>query len=166
MNKRKHRPPVQELDSNEIIIKDGEQIANKFNKFFVNVGSNLSRAIPKSNKGPWNFIQHTTYECFCVMPVNGEEVVKIISSFKDSSARWDELKRGIIKNIKGCIAMPLAHVCNLSFKRGVFLMQLKMQIWFLCAKQEMNTCFQTIARYSATKFLKITGKTDDVYQIN
>ena len=109
----------------KLLIQRCEQIANKFNKFFVNVGSNLSRAIPKSNKDPRNFIQHTTYECFCVMPVNDEEVVKIISSFKDSSAGWDELKPGIIKNIKVCIVMPLAHICNLSFKRGVFPMQLK-----------------------------------------
>ena len=53
---------------------------------------------------------------------------KIISSFKDSSIGWDELKPGIIKNIKGCITMPLAHICNLSFKRvfkRVFPMQLK-----------------------------------------
>ena len=42
INKRKYRPPVQEFDSNGIIIKDGEQIANKFNKSFVNVGSYLS----------------------------------------------------------------------------------------------------------------------------
>ena len=66
INKRKCRSAVQEFDSNGTIIKDGEQIANKFNKFFVNVGSNLSRAIPKLNKDPRNFIQHTTYECFFV----------------------------------------------------------------------------------------------------
>ena len=50
------------------------------------------------------------------MPVNDEEVVKMISSFKDSSAGWDELKPGIIKTIKDCITMPLTHICNLSFK--------------------------------------------------
>ena len=148
INKRKYRSAVQEFDSNGTIIEDGEQIANKFNKFFVNVGSNLSRAIPKSNKDPRNFIQHTTYECFCVMPVNDEEGVKIISSFQDSSAGWDELKPGIIKNIKGCIALPLAHICNLSFKRGVFPMQLKIvknyiQNTKVCA--ECSTTFKCIA---------------------
>ena len=102
INKHRYRSAVQEFNSNGTIIKDGEQTANKFNNLFVNVGSNLSRAIPKSNKDPWNFIQQTPYECFCVMQVNDEEVVKIISSFKDSSAGWDELKPGIIKNIKGC----------------------------------------------------------------
>ena len=125
INKPKYRTTVQEFESNGTIIKDGEQISNKFNKFFVNVGSNLSRAIPKSHKDPRDFVQHTIYECFCLMPVTDEEVVKVISSFKDSSAGWDELKPGIIKNIKGCIAMPLTHICNLSFKRGIFPMQLK-----------------------------------------
>ena len=91
----------------------------------VRVSSNLSKAIPKSQKDPRNFIQHTVHECFCLMPVNNEEVVKIISSFKDSSAGWDELKPGIIKNIKDCITMPLTHICNLSFKQGMFPTQLK-----------------------------------------
>ena len=59
------------------------------------------------------------------MLVSNEEVVKIISSFKDSSARWDESKPGIIKNIKDCITMPLTHICNFLFKRGIFPAQLK-----------------------------------------
>ena len=73
INKRKYRPAVQEFESNGTLIEDREQIANTFNKFFVNVGSNLSKAIPKSQKDPRNFIQHTVYECFCLMPVNDEE---------------------------------------------------------------------------------------------
>ena len=60
-----------------------------------------------------------------MMPVNNEEVVKIISSFKYSSAGWDELKPGIIKNIKDCITMKLTHICSLSFKQGIFPVQLK-----------------------------------------
>ena len=70
LNKRKYRPTVQEFERNGTIIEEREQIANTFNKFFVNVGSNLSKAIPKSQKDPRNFIQHTVYECFCLMPVN------------------------------------------------------------------------------------------------
>ena len=51
------------------------------------VGSNLPKAILKYQKDPRNFIQHIFYECFCPMPVNDEESVKIIfSGSKDSSA--------------------------------------------------------------------------------
>ena len=112
--KRKHRTAVQEFDSNGTITKGGEQIANKFNKFFVNI------------------FCHILF--FCVMQVNDEEVVNIISCFQDNSAGWDELKPGIIKNIKGCIVMPLVHICNLSFKRGVFPCSQKLQMWFLYTK--------------------------------
>ena len=54
------------------------------------------------------------------MPVTEEETTKIIASFKDSSVGWDELKTVTMKNIKHCIAKPLTHLCNLSFKTGVF----------------------------------------------
>ena len=92
---------------------------------FVNVGSNLSKAIPKSQQDLLNFVQHTVYEWFCLMPVNDEEVAKNISSFKDSSAGWDEVKPSIIKNIKDCQRMSLTHICNLSFKWGIFHVQPK-----------------------------------------
>ena len=59
------------------------------------------------------------------MPVTDEETSKIIASFKDSSAGWDELKPVIMKNVKHCIAKPLTHICNLSFKTGVFPQQMK-----------------------------------------
>ena len=62
---------------------------------------------------------------FYVMPVTDEETANIIASFKDSSAGLDELKPVIMKNIKHCIAKPLTHICNLSFKTGVFPQQLK-----------------------------------------
>ena len=99
------------------------------------------------------------------MPVNDEEVGKIISSFKDSSAGWDELKPGIINNIKGCIAMPLAHVCNLSFKK-FFSHAVKI---CKCGSYIQNRKWKYVLKlspcFSATSFLKITGKTD-VYQTN
>ena len=92
-------------------------LSNKGNKYQTNLTSFLSIY--------QGLFQHTIDECFCLMHVTDEEVVKVISSFKDSSAVWDELKPGIIKNIKGCIAMPLTYICNLSFKMGIFPMQLK-----------------------------------------
>ena len=59
------------------------------------------------------------------MPVSDEETSKIIASFKDSSAGWDELKPVIMKNVKHCIAKPLTDICNLSFKTGIFPQQMK-----------------------------------------
>ena len=77
--------------------------------------------IPKSRKDPLNFIQHRIYTWMFLL----NQVVKIISRFKDSSIGWEELKPGIIKNAKRCVAMPLICICNLSFKRGFFPMHMK-----------------------------------------
>ena len=125
INKSKYRLSASEFKCNGKTITNRRQISEKFNKFFVNVGSNLTKNIPKSRKDLMDYINHEINECFYVMPVTDEETAKIIASFKDSSAGWDELKPVIMKNIKHCIAKPLTHICNLSFKTGVFTQQLK-----------------------------------------
>ena len=125
INKCKYRPSASEFKSNGNSITNGKQISDTFNKFFVNVGSNLAKKIPRSHKDPMGYISHGINECFYLMPVTDEETSKIIASFKDSSAGWDELKPVIMKNVKHCIAKPLTHICNLSFKTGVFPQQMK-----------------------------------------
>ena len=57
--------------------------------------------------------------------VTEKEVLNIIGNFKNSSAGWDELKPNIMKNIRFCVKMPLTHICNLSFQKGVFPTELK-----------------------------------------
>ena len=105
------------------------QMENEFLRhsisFFDNVGSNLANNIPRSHKDPTEYISHGINEWFYLMPVTEEGTTKIIASFKDSSAGWDELKTVIVKNIKHCIAKPLYHLCNLSFKTGVFPQHMK-----------------------------------------
>ena len=62
---------------------------------------------------------------FYLSPVAEAEVDKIISNFKDSAAGWDELKPSIIKTVKDSIKIPLAHIGNLSFDKGIFPIELK-----------------------------------------
>ena len=57
--------------------------------------------------------------------VTEKEVLNIIGNFKNSSAGWDELKPNIMKNIRFCVKMPLTHICNISFQKGVFPTELK-----------------------------------------
>ena len=94
INKSKNRHSASEFKCNGKTITNGRQISDKFNKFLVNVGSNLTKDIPKSRKDPMDYINQEINECFYVMPVTDEETAKIIASFKDSS---------------------LTHICNLSF---------------------------------------------------
>ena len=69
-------------------------------------------------------ITNNTYR-FILDPVSENEVLKIISNFKDSSAGRDELKPLMMTNIKESIKTPLTHICNKSFISGLFLFEMK-----------------------------------------
>ena len=66
-----------------------------------------------------------TTDLFIFDPVSENEILKIISNFKDSSAGWDELKPLMMKNIKESIKTPLTHICNKSFSSGLFPFEMK-----------------------------------------
>ena len=58
-------------------------------------------------------------------PVTEQEIYKIIDTFKDSAAGWDDLKSTMIKHIKESITTTLVHICNRSFETGIFPSELK-----------------------------------------
>ena len=100
-------------------------ISDKFNNFFVNVGTTLAKNIPLSNESPTEYMITNTTDLFILDPVSENEVLKIVSNFKDSSAGWDELKPLMMKNIKESIKTPLTHICNKSFITGLLPFEMK-----------------------------------------
>ena len=90
-------------------------ISNKFNNFFVNVGTTLAKNILLSNKRPTEYMITKTTDLFILDPVSENDVLKIISNFKDSSAGRYELKPLMMKNIKESIKTLSTHICNNSF---------------------------------------------------
>ena len=96
INKRKHNAACTKFKCNDSTITDGNDIANRFNKFFVNIGASLAKNIPVSDKQPSEYMTHNISEMFYLSPVAEAEVDKIISNFKDSAAGWDKLKPSII----------------------------------------------------------------------
>ena len=125
INKRKYRQCCTKFVSNGKTVEYGKVIANKFNDFFVNVGSSLAKTIPLSPKDPTDYMMQNINVIFNINPVTGDEITKIMGQFKDSAAGWDTLKPSVMKNIKEYVKYPLAHICNLSFFTGVFPKELK-----------------------------------------
>ena len=125
INKNKNISVNKRFKHNGKIVEDGKEIADRFNNFFVNVGSTLAKAIPQVSKSPIEYIKENLENCFYIRPVTEIEIVDIISDFKDSAAGWDELKPSVIKGIKQFIKAPLRHICNLSFSTVVFPWELK-----------------------------------------
>ena len=120
INKRKYTPVNTKFKVNGATTNDGNVIANKFNSFFVNVGTVLA-----TDKNPVDYIQQDILGTLYFDPVTENEICKIIGSFKDSAAGWDDLKSSMIKHIKESIIVPLVHICNRSFETGIFPSELK-----------------------------------------
>ena len=93
--------------------------------FFVNVGTVLDKPIPPTHRNPVDYIQRDILSTLYFDPVTENEICKIIGSFKDSAAGWDDLKSSMVKHIIESIIDPLVHICNRSFVTGVFPSELK-----------------------------------------
>ena len=105
---------------------DGEMdVAQGFNKFFTQVGPDLSNNIPDSKK---HFTDYLTEECrenFVFANITEEIIIKSTSDLKSkSSSGPDCLSSKLLREIILGIAKPLSHV-NLSFKTGFIPVELK-----------------------------------------
>ena len=109
---------------NDSVIKDGKLIADNFNRFFVNVGPNLSRLIPNSSANPADCISNNTNTIF-INETNETEILNIIRNMKEGSVGPDGISTKILKQTVTLIVKPLVHTLNLSLCQGYFPTALK-----------------------------------------
>jgi hypothetical protein len=102
-----------------------EEIANQFNKYFVNIGPDLEKHIPHNSQPPGFYLKERSTNSIFLKPVIEKEVLDVLTSLKNCSAGWDGISARAIKSAKALIVSPLVHICNLSFYNGVFPSQLK-----------------------------------------
>ena len=105
---------------------DPTQIATQFNNFFANIAPSLANKIPLSQSSHRDFMIGHHINCFYITPTSPTEVANIVYSFKKSMCEgFDGLCISPVKENIDLIAVPLSHICNLSFSYGVFPTQLK-----------------------------------------
>ena len=100
-------------------ITDDYSIANTFNNFFVNVGSDLANRIPDSPISPYKYMKTEIMNSIFLETVSPEELLEVIKGLKHSAVGYDELDAQHIKSSSSIIIQPLLHICNLSFTHGV-----------------------------------------------
>ena len=96
--KRKTSSPPDYFDINGEYITDKDKISNGFNKFYVNVGPNLCKSLPKHNVNPMSYLKQRNSNSMFVVPTNDTEIEEIVLSLKDSAAGWDGLSAKILKD--------------------------------------------------------------------
>ena len=120
--KPSNKSDISILDSNGETITDPIKIVNSFNKYFVNVGTNVENKIPKSK------IPYTDYlkticinNSFYLTPALADEILDIINSLDlNKSLGPNSIPIYILKISKNVFSNNLAKIINLSFKTGIF----------------------------------------------
>jgi len=119
--KTSSKSSVEQLADGGSLIKDPVEIAKKFNKFFINIGSELREKIPTSSITPNHFLKGHYSDSMFLLPTTTEEVTDIIHNLKNStSVGHDNISTKLIKSCAATLAPVLAHINNQSLTEGLF----------------------------------------------
>ena len=102
-------------------------IANKFNKYFTAIGSDLADAIDTSGKPSFSsYLRNASVTNFTFTYTNSDEVLTLINGLKPKhSSGHDEISSKLLKDIGVVIAPTLSVIINQSLCTGVFPDKLK-----------------------------------------
>ena len=71
---------ISHLTDNGSCVHDPVKMASTFNKFFVNVGPNIDKSIPRSRKAPLDYLKNSNPSSLFLAPVTPDEIEIIIKS--------------------------------------------------------------------------------------
>ena len=128
INKRKSRSPFpSSFKSEGKTITDPEEIADKFCKYFTNIGPNLAGEIREVNSSASSFIGDVNLPPITLKPTNPCELESICSMFASGKAPgYDNISMRVIKHSIHLISAPLSNIINLSLQKGIFPDKLKL----------------------------------------
>jgi hypothetical protein len=118
---------IEKLSVNGNLISDPKLIADEFNKFFVNVGVQISESIIPTNAKPEDFMpQLNNLIDLDLGSTNQTHFCDIIKSLQPKcSMDSDGLSTKLLKRVALEISRPMSHVFNLSLQNGIFPKKLK-----------------------------------------
>ena len=97
------------------------------NNFFTNIGPDLAKNISNtSNKHFIDYLGTSVTESIFLSPVSYSELLNVVSKLKcKKSFDYHGLNMWIIKKIIIYVLEPFMHICNLSFSKSIFPLQMK-----------------------------------------
>ena len=112
--------------SNEEEICNPTHIANRFCEYFTNIGPNLAKSIPASDKSHRSFLNGGFINSFFLQSASEQEVTEICSSFRSGTAPgYDSISMNVVKESFNLICAPLTYIINLSLNSGVVPQEMK-----------------------------------------
>ena len=118
------------LMQNDVHISSKQNMANEFNTLlFTNVGPNLANDIthPDENSSKYDYLGESIEQSLFMRPVDEEEVFTTVVTgcTKKKSSDVEDISMGTVAKVVSVICKPLAHICNISFRTGVFPSRMK-----------------------------------------
>ncbi|MFZ2540057.1 MAG: reverse transcriptase family protein [Oscillospiraceae bacterium] len=121
INKKQVRRKIGPIEVNGVVIENQEAIANNFNNYFANVGSNLAKQIPASCRKPADYLQNPTSNSMFFAPATDQETIEVITNLKyTNSLGNDNIPSLVIRDCKYELAYILTHIINNAMNEGVF----------------------------------------------
>ena len=125
--KAKHQlSHISHSNSNGSQVTDPVEMANLFNNYFVNVGSNIDKEIPRTKKSPLDYLKKRMSNSLLLSPVTPQKTEIIIQSLNVRKAIGPySIPVFPLKILSRHIAQPLSSIINLSFESAIFSDKLK-----------------------------------------
>ena len=121
----KYESPSQFVICNRTVTNPDE-IANEFNKYFVNIGQLLSEQVNSPHNSE-DYLGDKSKVLFRFTPVNKDRIGSIIKKLKSkSSYGYDEISNNLIKHASSSLIKLLALIVNQVLHTGIFPRQLKL----------------------------------------
>ena len=119
--KAKHQlSHISHLKSNGSQVTDPVEMANLFNNYFVNVGSNIDKKIPRTKKSPLDYLKKRISNSLFLSPATLVEIEIIIQSLNVKKAIGPySIPVSLLKILSRHTAQPLSSIINLSFESGI-----------------------------------------------
>ena len=122
----------------------GNDMANEFNDFFVNIGPSLTQNIhdPQfcSKNNNVQYLTRNPKSAFFT-PISAKEIIDIVCNLKNrSSTGFDEIDVSITKRVIHLICYPLCDILNFSMSMGIFPDGLKIAKVIPVFKNGLSDC--------------------------
>ena len=118
---------IEKITVNNVTTDDPAKISEHFNKFFSEVGKQISESVLPTQKKADQFINENQeippLDLGNTGPIHVSDFIKSFDPKK--SKDFDGLSMFLLKNIATEISVPLAHIFNLSLETGTFPSKLK-----------------------------------------
>ena len=124
----KGQTPISKIKRNNRACTNKAEIADQFNKHFVNVGQNLAKKIDNCDGSPTQFIRSTPVASFVMSCVTETQVCSLFKGLNDHKSSLDIPNKLIKIDAHQPWSIPLTYIYNQSIETGIVPDILKVKI--------------------------------------